>query len=540
MFANTRDIWYAMANTFAELAQKHAPAINQFIEEFEERSDDAIQAFGAQMRTYLLDNDLAYYEGLHHDNVCVDIDNREGEMLIAIKVRKLLAIIARKGWNVEETRMALLRELPRDPERLSLYLRKNKELIDRSDNLLAPIQTELLRGATGAGSHTTAVLKLVAACKKGRFPICEGIDDHLGHEGFLAQHLILQQCPSLEEPMNVGIRYFVVRSQIADKCPALMRILSEADNAKHSNYQKESALQTMMNIHRRAVSTSAKTESEFNAIARAVSRGHGPEFTKAAKSYTNLARRYGGGENKDLLSRLQDFQATLKVERQIAPDTYEDISKVEFVQGAQYIVAFVKATMACPEQYIKNDNAVVFNTADLSSICGGLKEKCLIAVRIMNEALDFATKIGIGNTAAWARIEGNLDIHLVMHIHNEKADNRKSFKDIRAIAHQCYTDLVQEIGVRASNVESPWPQIDLATEAAETNQGLRALSIRGEVTAEVLTGMGYKEGGSVTLDESEKQIYILTAVDSSASIAKLTHADDSTKLVDVTFAAVLD
>ena len=452
-----------MGTKYAELADLHAPNINKRLSGFEETNSEAIQAFGADLRKLLLEVDLGYWDQLHHSTVCVDIDNREGEMLNTIKVRKLLAKICRKGWNGEEAWSALVREMPLDPAKRALYVKENLELIERSDKLLAPILPELLRGATGAGSHTTAVLKLAAACENTRFAVCEGVDDHLGHEGFLSHHLILQSCPSLAAPMNTGIRYFVVRAPIADKCPELMRILSEADNAKHSNFQKESSLQAMLNIHRRAVNQNAKTKEDLERIARAVSRGQGPGFLKDALCYAKFVQVYGGGENKDSLIALVSFQATLKFEREVAPENYEDMSKFVFVQGAQYILALVKATMACPEQYYKNGRAAVFTTADLNAMLGDLKPKCLQAVRIMNEAIDLATLAGILETAAWARIKGNLDIRLVMHIHTKKANNRKTFKDLRAIAEQCYCDLVAEFGSKISDIQTPWPHIELAS-----------------------------------------------------------------------------
>ena len=55
-----------------------------------------------------------------------------------------------------------------------------------------------------------------------------------------------------EAPVNDGLKqYLVIRSAFADLCPDAFRILSEADNAKHSNYQVESFMQTMHNVHRR-------------------------------------------------------------------------------------------------------------------------------------------------------------------------------------------------------------------------------------------------------------------------------------------------
>ena len=77
-----------------------------------------------------------------------------------------------------------------------------------------------------------------------------------------------------------------------------MRILSEADNSKHDNYQTESAIQTMFNIHRRALRQEAASASDYATICKQVSRGHKPEFVRAAECLSEYVRNYAGGKEK--------------------------------------------------------------------------------------------------------------------------------------------------------------------------------------------------------------------------------------------------
>ena len=58
--------------------------------------------------------------------------------------------------------------------------------------------------------------------------------------------------------------------------PDALRILSEADNSKHDNYQTESPIHTMFNIHRRAIRQEAASASDYATICKQVSRGRKP------------------------------------------------------------------------------------------------------------------------------------------------------------------------------------------------------------------------------------------------------------------------
>ena len=77
---------------------------------------------------------------------------------------------------------------------------------------------------------------------------------------------MLEACPSLRKPSDEGIEYIVIPHQLTALCPTLMSVLSEADNAKHSTYRRETALQTMMNLHKRIVQSLDDGEDMVNCI----------------------------------------------------------------------------------------------------------------------------------------------------------------------------------------------------------------------------------------------------------------------------------
>ena len=166
---------------YAKLASEHAPNIAEWIKEFEEGSS-AIMGFGAQLREYLLKNDLAYKEEVHHSQAAVWEDNRDGEMVNAARVHQLLNTITKKGWSKDETELSMAVEISAG----SVTKKRNIELVQRSavvteagreGYMLAPVKEEILRIATGVGSHTTCVLRLVSFLEEGGIvPATEGLE----------------------------------------------------------------------------------------------------------------------------------------------------------------------------------------------------------------------------------------------------------------------------------------------------------------------------------------------------------------------------
>ena len=101
---------------------------------------------------------------MHHSQAAVWEENRDGEIVNAARVHQLLLMITNKCWSKEETELALAREISEG----STTKQKDIEIVQtstavsaeggREGYMLAPVKEEILRIATGVGSHTTCVL----------------------------------------------------------------------------------------------------------------------------------------------------------------------------------------------------------------------------------------------------------------------------------------------------------------------------------------------------------------------------------------------
>ena len=348
---------------------------------------------------------------------------------------------------------------------------------------------------TGVGSHTTAVLRLVAFVRSGGMvPMVEGLEALCVH-GVLSFERIIEKCPSIRQPLDTGLTYTVLRAEIADLCPDVMRILSECDNAKHDNYQMESFIHTMFNIHRRLVNLGgACNDADCARIAKQVSRGHNGEFVNAAECFTEFTRIYSGGKDKKFLVEIGDYLKTLTCTRDVSHDLFRDLAKLDAGHVCMYVIAIVKAAVSCPNTYNKTGKAKLFIPTDLSSIRASNAQTVLKAHKIMIEARDICTDAGINDKPNWAMLVGKLDVRLVMFVHDKRAPNSKVFSSLSEIACEFYRELLAAFPAGVKTVPCPWVAVALASvnssssssSSTDHQQPLRELNTRGVVTKEMV------------------------------------------------------
>ena len=245
----------AAMHSIEELAARHAPAVNAILEEADGLTDRAlqIQAIAGRVMAVLESEGLVSRERVAPQNVGVHSCNRNGAMVDPHHVHELLAMFVLKGFNPGECRQALAAQIsPGDDG--AKERAKNEQLTKRSYNLLAPCQGDRLKVLTVINSHTSAVLRAVQFSDEARIKVCPATQHLAGNDGVhLSRGRVLELCSSLRKPSDEGIEYIVIPHQLTALCPTLMSVLSEADNAKHSTYRRETALQTMMNLHKRIV-----------------------------------------------------------------------------------------------------------------------------------------------------------------------------------------------------------------------------------------------------------------------------------------------
>ena len=186
-----------------EITKQYAPIINKMLLDFEATNRDGIAAFGSDLRELLMKVGLAQKKWIHHSEIIPHEDNREGELLLALRVWRLLKILFEKGFSYTECALALTCGLPpgADGKR---WLAKAKDLYDKSGGMIAPYSSEMITAASGAGSHTTAVLQLLTYAMTHNVECPAPEFECLCDNGFLSPSLIMAKQPSIKRAVEKG------------------------------------------------------------------------------------------------------------------------------------------------------------------------------------------------------------------------------------------------------------------------------------------------------------------------------------------------
>ncbi len=299
---------------FSERARELAPTINGLIQTRDNFAEQQIQVLAATLLEILHRKGFAYVEQVKPRFVGTMPCNIHYEMLDPLNVHVLLDLISGKGFDPSLPK-GLAQEIGPNDEGHAIRM-KNCELVARSGGLLSKIDAEELRiGACGA-SHTTSMLRLVDAAVGETIPSVAGCE-RISHNGFVSKSRVLERCPSLAQPVADGILYTIIRWQICAECPLLMETLSEAQNAEHDTFRKETTWQTMLNIHGKAKRLNAQTAEDWARVLIIVCRGHDQEFAQSAAHLCAFVQAYSGGDDPVFLRELDGYAKTLQSRREL-------------------------------------------------------------------------------------------------------------------------------------------------------------------------------------------------------------------------------
>ena len=224
----------------------------------------------------------------------------------------------------------------------------------------------------------------------------------------------------------------VIRWQLVEKTKGLMEVISEADNAKHDSYRRESPLSVMLAIHKRACA-----------------KGEEVDYDKFVKCVSLL--------------------------REVPAEFYGELAEVPCSQAPRYIIAVLKAAMTAPDRWVIGGKSRLMTAQDLASIASKSKEQVTKAAQIIETASALLDKAGIADRAASALALGTLEVRLVMFVHQKSAPGRRVFKTMTEVAVAFDDELSKdlELGSHMKSVKCPWFAMELAKDAKPSLQKMR-------------------------------------------------------------------
>ena len=345
-----------MSMTKVQIAQQEAPKINKLINDFNATNRSGIAAFGSDLREMLLQSGLAAKKWIHYQEVIPHEDNREGELLLPQRVWRLLKILSEKGFSYAECALALTCGVPVDQEPGRRWIEKATKLHEGSGGMIAPYAPEMITAASAAGSHTTACLQLLAYAMENNVQSPSSEFDCLcdPDSKYLDPRMLMAKQPSLRRAVERGMEYFHIRHEIVLACPELMRVLSEADNAKNTTFSKEGMIQTLNAIHRRALQVNAKTDEQWKQVALQCAQSIGLEFLTDIQHEALFVERLSGGPDGKFLKAIEAFLKASKVVRELNPQFLGDLARSgRWVEAnPDFAVAMVKASIGAAFNFV--------------------------------------------------------------------------------------------------------------------------------------------------------------------------------------------
>ena len=367
--------------------------INARIEDFEFSDGQGVDAFQEELENRMRAANLITSEWVQVDKVGVHPDNRERTMLVPVDAHDLLLRMCHDGFSRKKC-ITMAGEIPPTPDGLQ-WRKKNVELANSSEGLLPSYNLDELEIATARGSHTTAAIRIA---KIGAV----GVHEKLSDGGRISTAKIVEFCPSMNNPITMGIEYDVIKWELVIECPRLMEIMSRTGNQGHSVGRIQTALQNCNRIysllHSAPKNAAGKVDEKKNAKQACV--GIGPEFEKTLEKRTIFVQKWGGGSNnRNVLENLEAYERTLSIKRKIYAQDMLELSKIDDFEllAPLYVPAVIKALLVSPPAAVDaNGYSTLFSSSDCGSLNTGQKNRkyALEANAFMQEANDFLNAYG--------------------------------------------------------------------------------------------------------------------------------------------------
>ena len=503
------------SRTVSERIAAATPLIEPVLAKYDSSSDTSqIKRLSDLALNILSDYSLSYCQKISPDSVGVHSTNRWGSGLVPAEVHTNIANILGIGFSLPACADATVTETPPGQEGQQ-QVAFNETLVKDSSGLLAEIKPDSLKYLSLCCGHTNAGLRAAKAeCRSE-------LDNRFTENGFLNRRKIeeLDQCYGAA--MQEGIRWRVLKHEVLTKWPSLSYLLQEAGNVTNHVAQEESVLQVLMKLRKMGLKTIDDVGSiDWDRLGAAVTRNN-TLCKDRVPDLVSFIKAWGGSDPKEsILEQVDRANRLLTFKRHVPPSCFGRLARIQLgaMLPSLYIGACLKAMYACPGKYESEGEAKLLTNTDIMSISNKNKAFVVQAHSIMEEARSVLKQSKLAPDSPEAiKLLSDLDIRLVMHVHQKIAPSRKGFSLLGDIALAFWEELVKIHG--PMSCPCPWhkscggggPTKALTVEPPSS--GIRDLS-SGAMSSAHLEGLGVKKDGHM-ICKSDSLRYIIQTIDST-------------------------
>ena len=272
---------------------------------------------------------LAYKERLHPKSVGVHWANRYGLGIVGSWMHKLGLSIVRMGWSntacigavcIEDSDSHACAKFTRDLQIGSSYFGQSEI-------------GEIKFGSLSCG-HTNQFLTAVLSAVE-----CEY--DELCINGRMSKNRIIETQPSMDEPLNRGMQWLVLKKEVGELFPKLPALIQSARQAIGQVQHGESHFELMEGIQSFIANASDQKSIDWKLIEKNLARSES-KFADDLPLLCEYVRVYGGGKSGVFVHRLNAFVShCISDNRYIAASTFAAIVKLKGLQSNEYCPNFM-------------------------------------------------------------------------------------------------------------------------------------------------------------------------------------------------------
>ena len=271
MFVLPHSLAYAPTMSNDEKARDVAPGINKIVNEaLDEGKVEGMLAKADHIMSTLDAAGLAYFSTPSIESVAPHPDNRWGAGVDPADVYSLIQKIGVRGFSESKTSGARAFEV--STGEAGVQERKFVcDLAEKSNGSIPEYKGADIHMLTVASSHNAAGLRCIKlGGKPCKIETTEEkvYEDVLDEQGCLSEKKVVQKWPSYAGALAAGIRFHVIRREVAVHCPRLAGFLQEAGNQEHGAENTTTKLQAMFAIHKKAMQQGTLTPETWKSIAK--------------------------------------------------------------------------------------------------------------------------------------------------------------------------------------------------------------------------------------------------------------------------------
>jgi hypothetical protein len=520
--------------------------MNQICKQYKDDPAAQLIELMLQGQTVLMKHGMGGYAVIHSMKTVIHPRNRGSNMLDQAEVPTKVADISDVAFSLHEVaQAAAVRMPPVGTAARTAIEAKNIELSAAAMGHLAPVVQGDAEVMVVGCSHNTAGLKAINAKAK-----CD--IERISDGGHYSASKIIGRCPSYKEPIENGLKYFVMDYPVEEHWPLYVDLTIEASNVGSALAKPDNVVQLMCKAHAQTLRTPNLSHEK---LAQMMARSK-PALESMLPSICKYIEMWSGGQVPTFLNQIVAFSRTLTAPKfdNIDATFLDGLCNIHLGtgMGARYRVMVCELVLVHSGLFTSREfsklNGNIGGTSSHIQNRGSMKE---LIQKIEEGVVQFerhASKLlqvkGQGTVGALVHRLGLLDIDAIGYIHNLS----KKFKTLDDMYMAHFDELLKDVGGTAKNPYrvTAEPKLKAAT-ACGALQEVGALGLSYPALYDKLLEKGFTVGVRVqtkAAKDTPPTVYIIIALEvpekGTIPRATMTEVSDKRKKTTAGYQKLID